>query len=122
MGMQNILTAAQFDEEFNAPAGELLVFDLGAVWCKPCRILEPLLEKLAHEKGDVASFYHIDVDRLPRVAEAFDVRGIPNVSFVKNQQIVCTLTGLRPIAEYEAAIDKYGKTPAQSDTGSLAAR
>jgi thioredoxin 1 len=121
MGIQNILTAEQFDEEFNAPADELLVFVLGAVWCRPCKILEPVLEKLAHQKGDVASFYHIDVDRLPRVAEAFEVRGIPNVSFVKNRQIIATLTGLRPAEEYMAVIDKYGKAPAQSDTGGLAA-
>lgn len=87
----------------------LLVFDLYADWCMPCRILSPMLEEIAQEQKKNASFYKVDVDKMPQVAQMFQVQGIPYVVFLKNKQAVYALTGVRQKAEYIEAVVKYSQ-------------
>jgi thioredoxin len=83
----------------------LMVFDLYADWCGPCRILSPMLEEIAKENRDKADFYKIDVDRLPRLAGAFKVRGIPHVAFLKNKTVLHAFVGVQTKSAYVRAIN-----------------
>jgi thioredoxin len=106
-------------EEFSAiidTSGErLLGFDLYANWCGPCRMLAPILEKIAQENTARITFFRIDVDKFPQLAKAFKVSGIPTVAFVRNKRVLSGLVGLQPESEYIKAIEgSFSQQPATS--------
>lgn len=88
--------------------GQLLVFDLYADWCRPCKMLAPMYDSLASTHGHRANFYRVDVQRNPDIAAAFGVRGIPLVVFMKDQKVVQALTGLNPRKSYERILTSCG--------------
>jgi len=94
----------------DSSGNRLLVFDMYADWCGPCRILSPTFQALANDHSGSASFYRINVDRLPDVAAAFGTRGIPYVVFVKDKQAVYALTGVNPRESYERVITGCGSS------------
>lgn len=79
-----------YQEEFaekviNSP--NTVVVDFFADWCGPCKMLSPVLEKLASINPDV-DFYKVNIDDNPSLAEKFEVMSIPNVVIFKNGQAV----------------------------------
>lgn len=94
----------QFKKVVENP-GRLMVFDLYADWCGPCRTLSPLLEEIAGENKKKADFYKINVDKHPQLAGLFKVNGIPYVVFLKDKTIVYALTGLYPKSAYVKVIN-----------------
>ena len=95
--------------------GKLLVFDLYADWCVPCKILAPLYDSLAVKHGKSADFYRIDVQRSQDIAAAFGVRGIPFVVFMKDKKVVQAITGLNPAESYERVITTCGGSASVSE-------
>ena len=61
----------------------LVVIDLYADWCGPCRMLAPVIEELEREYPEV-KFCRINVDEEPELTAMFKVESIPMVAFVKN--------------------------------------
>ena len=59
-----------------------VVIDFWADWCQPCKQLSPILEKLAVEADGAWVLATIDTDANPRIAQAFQVQGIPAVFVV----------------------------------------
>lgn len=53
-------------------ADKLVVVDFFAVWCGPCKMIAPMLEKFSQQYSNVA-FYKVDVDELPSVAQSQEV-------------------------------------------------
>ncbi|MBN1309721.1 MAG: hypothetical protein JXA18_17500 [Chitinispirillaceae bacterium] len=89
-------------------AGErLLMFDLYADWCMPCRILSPMLEKIATEQKDKVTVYKINIDTNPEIAGALGVSGIPFVVFVKNREGVYALSGVQSKDTYIRVINRF---------------
>ncbi|MBD3346003.1 MAG: redoxin domain-containing protein [Chitinivibrionales bacterium] len=93
-----------FQKVVNNAGDKLLVFDLYADWCRPCRILSPMLEQVAKEHKDKAEVYKINVDTNPQVARMFQVRGIPYVVFMKNKKAIHAVQGVQPKEAYVDAI------------------
>ena len=102
------------DEEFENiienSGDRLLVFDLYADWCQPCRMVSPVIERIAEEKGDKASFYKINVDKNPGISRMFGVRSIPYIVFIKNKKAVYSLIGVRSKNEYIQSIEKFASS------------
>ncbi len=95
--------------------GKLLVFDLYADWCVPCKILAPLYDSLAVKHGKSADFYRVDVQHSQDIAAAFGVRGIPFVVFMKDKKVVHAITGLNPAESYERVITTCGGSASVSE-------
>ena len=95
--------------------GRLLIFDLYADWCRPCRILAPTFAALANDHSHKADFFRIDVQKNPDIASAFNVRGIPYVVFIKDKQIVHSLRGLNAREQYERVITTCDSTVSAED-------
>ena len=99
------LTKDNFDIEV-AKASGLVVIDLYATWCGPCRMLAPILEELEGEYPEV-KFCKVDVDAERELAMAFKVESIPMIAFVKNDVFVDFSVGYVPKASLVALIEKY---------------
>lgn len=113
--IKTINSVEEFTNILETSGDKLLVFDLYADWCMPCKILSPILEKISNEKKDQANFYKINVDKNPQIAGAFGVSGIPFVVFVKNKTGVSALTGVQSKEAYIKTIDKFSKEAQKAD-------
>ncbi len=71
---------ANFDERVIARSHEVPVLvDIGAEWCSPCRVLGPMLEKLATEYEGRFELAKVDADENMKIAGRHKVRGFPTV-------------------------------------------
>jgi thioredoxin 1 len=95
-----IATTADVKVAASKAGSRMIVIDFYADWCKPCRILAPVMRELATENKSSADFYRANVDGNAELSQAFGIRGIPYVVFMKNDTVVYALTGLRPKALY----------------------
>ena len=66
-------------EVLDASHAAPVLVDFWAAWCGPCRILGPILEKLASEEGVGWTLAKVDVDAHPEVSAEYGIRGIPHV-------------------------------------------
>lgn len=57
------------------------VIDFYADWCRPCRMVAPIMDDLAKEYHGKVKIYKIDVDKEKKLASVFQVRSIPSVLF-----------------------------------------
>ena len=89
-----VVTKDNFKTEVEEHSG-LLLIDLYADWCGPCRMLAPVLAELEGEYPDV-KFCKINVDNDPELAKAFNVKNIPMVALVKNNTFVDMSIGFVP--------------------------
>lgn len=104
-----IQTQTHYNRIIEAAGDKLLVLDLYADWCMPCKMLSPLLEDIAGAYKDRADFYKINVDNNPGISRMFGVSGIPYVVFVRNKEMVHSLTGVQPRETYVEAIERYSR-------------
>ena len=89
-----VITKENFKSEVEEFSG-LVVIDLYADWCGPCRMLAPVLSELEGEYPDV-KFCKINVDDQPELAKEFNVTSIPMVAFVKNNTFTDVSIGYVP--------------------------
>lgn len=75
------------DDSFDAEvlrAERPVLVDFGAVWCGPCRALEPIIARIAEEHAREVKVVRVDIDECPRVAQRYQVRGAPTILIFKN--------------------------------------
>jgi putative thioredoxin len=91
-----------------------VVVDFWAEWCGPCKTLGPVLEKLAEEYGGAFELVKVDVDKNPRIAQAFRVQSIPLVYAFVGGQPVDGFQGAIPPAEVKKFIERLVPAPEKS--------
>src|SRR6188508_2780615 len=90
-------TDENFEREVFERSRELpIVVDFWAAWCGPCRLLAPVLEKLAVEFDGKFLLVKANTDEVPRWANEFNVSSIPAVFAVKGGQVVHFFEGVQP--------------------------
>jgi thioredoxin 1 len=72
-----------FDSEVLKSSVPFLL-DFSAVWCGPCKVLAPIVEKLADEYQGKVKVGKLDIDDSPAVATKFGIRGVPTVLVFKD--------------------------------------
>jgi thioredoxin 1 len=87
----------------------LFVVDFYAEWCRPCKLLSPILERVAEKYQGKAAFYKVDVSQFGDLAEENSVEATPTVLVFKDGKEVERLVGLRPEADYSKTIDKLSE-------------
>lgn len=85
-----------------------LLVDFWADWCMPCKMLAPVLEKLAKEWKGKVTVIKIDTEEKPELASQYGIRGIPTLILFKNGREVKRTSGVMPLEalkkEYEIFI------------------
>lgn len=88
--MQSI-TQTEFDKVINE--SPVVLVDIWADWCGPCKMLTPILEELSTEKTNVA-FYKLDADSNPDLMAKLGVRSIPTLLYLQNGEIKDKTVGI----------------------------
>jgi thioredoxin 1 len=95
--MANILeiNETNFQTEVLSAPGPVLV-DFSAVWCGPCKMLEPIIDQLVQEWGDSVKVVRLDVDQSPDIAIQYQVMGVPTLMLFIDGESRERLTGYQP--------------------------
>lgn len=89
------LSEASFQTEVLEAAGPVLV-DFTAVWCQPCKQLDPIVKQLADEWSGKVKVVKLDVDDNPQLAMDYTVMGVPTLMLFMAGQPVERITGFQP--------------------------
>lgn len=98
------ITKENFESEVEK-AESLVVIDLYADWCGPCKMLAPVIEELEREHPDV-KFGKINVDNEPELTALFKVESIPYIALVKNNVFLDFSVGYVPKETLERLIEE----------------
>lgn len=82
----------------------LLIVDCMASWCGPCKLVSPMVDKLADAYGDRAKVMKMDFDENKQIPKRFGLKGMPAVMFFKGGELKETLTGVKPYKTYSATV------------------
>ncbi len=82
-----------------------VLLDFWAEWCGPCRILGPVLNKVAREATN-SKIGKVNVDEQPELAAAFNIRNIPTLAVVKDGKVVQRKVGVQSKASILAMLNQ----------------
>ena len=78
--------------EANVP----VLIDFWASWCGPCRMMSPVIDKIAEEMGDRLKVCKVNVDENHELAEKYEIMTIPAFIVIKNGKETCRTIGVQP--------------------------
>lgn len=107
-------------ENFQEKVGEAcmqtpVVVDFWAPWCEPCKVLKPMLEKLAEEYKGRFLLAKINSDENPEIAQHFGVRSIPSVKVLYQGQMVDEFNGALPEGQVREFLDRIALPAGDAD-------
>jgi putative thioredoxin len=107
-------TTENFEQEVIERSGSVpVVVDFWAAWCNPCRMLGPVLEKLAQEYDGKFVLAKVDTERDPELAGQLGVRSIPAVFAFRDGNAVDAFVGVQPESVIRTWIDRLLPAPAE---------
>jgi len=84
-----------------------VLVDFWAPWCGPCRMLSPVVEKIAGQLGDRVSFVKLNTDENPSISGEYGISGIPCLILFKGGKAVDRIVGFVPEQHIKQMLDKH---------------
>jgi thioredoxin 1 len=84
---------------------QVKLIDFWAVWCGPCRIMEPIIDELKEEFSDKIEIEKVNVDEKPELASKFGVMSIPTFVVLKDDKEVGRKIGVTSKAELQKLLE-----------------
>ena len=101
------VTDANFEQEAILASHEMPVLvDFWAEWCGPCKMVAPILEKLAGEFAGQIRVVKVDTDANPGLSQAFQIRSIPTIAMFKGGQLIFMQPGALPEPSFRQLIQQ----------------
>lgn len=77
-------------------AAPLVLVDLWATWCGPCRMVSPALEQVARELAGKIKLVKVDVDQAPGLSQRFQVQAVPTLLLLDQGEAIARQAGAAP--------------------------
>lgn len=107
--MTNMADATFTDQNFEAEVLKSttpVLVDFWAVWCTPCRIVDPIVHELAGEYGSKLKVGKLNVDENQSTSQNYNVMSIPTIMLFKNGEPVKSVIGAQSKENFKKAIDE----------------
>ena len=103
-GSSQVITLddANFDAQV---ANGVVLVDFWATWCAPCKMQGPIVEEVATQVRGKAKVAKLDVDAARKIAQRFDIRGIPTLIVFRNGTPGRRFVGLTEAEKLVSAIE-----------------
>lgn len=85
----------------------LKVLDFWAVWCGPCKFMEPIIDELEKTYAGKVEFVKINVDENQNMTAKHQVMSIPTYIFIKDDKEIDRIIGATPKDNFVKIISKY---------------
>ena len=102
--MEYKFTTANFEEEVIKSDIPVLV-DFYADWCGPCKMMMPVVEKMAEKYDGKIKVGKVNSDEVNQLAAKYNIMSIPSFLLFKNGELVDTLTGAMPADTLAGKLD-----------------
>ena len=104
---------SEFEEKILKSSLPVIV-DFWAPWCGPCRMVAPILDKIAKEQAGKLVVAKVNTDEDPEWAGRYGVQGIPTMLFVANGKIVHRQVGAMPEPMLREVLSQFMTVVSQS--------
>jgi thioredoxin 1 len=109
MSSPNVVSVneSNFDAEVVNTETPVLV-DFWAEWCGPCKMIAPILDEIANEKGAAVKVAKVNVDENQGLSSKFGIRAIPTLLFFKNGSVREQIVGMTSKRDLIAKLEALG--------------
>lgn len=105
--MAKVLHSTDLDFNKILTENHLVLADFWATWCNPCKMISPIIEKIASEYENKVSVIKINIDNDREIAEKFNIQSIPTVILFQDANEVSRKIGAMTFEDYANEINKY---------------
>lgn len=105
MSLEKVLTDSNFDAEVLKSKQPVLV-DFWAEWCGPCKMLSPVIDRIATANQGKLIVGKMNVDENQNTPQQYGIQGIPTLLFFKNGEVVNQIVGFQSQDSIQEAIDE----------------
>ena len=88
-------------------SNQLVLVDVYATWCGPCKMMHPVLEQLKAQEGDQLTILKVDIDQNEALARQYAIQAVPTLMLFKDGQMVWREAGAMPLAQLTEIINKF---------------
>lgn len=87
-----------------------VVVDFWAVWCGPCHMMAPEIDKVAQRSAGRALVLKVDTDKNPELGNRYQIRSIPTIAIFRDGREATRAAGVQPAANIEQLIARHART------------
>jgi thioredoxin 1 len=84
-----------------------VLVDFHATWCGPCKMMAPELQKFAQKNTGKLRVVKIDIDKNPKVAQQFNIQGVPTLILFKEGKVLWRQSGALSSGQMEQGVNSF---------------